>query len=104
MKRQGGFTLTEITLSMAIFGLMMMIVFGSVLLVFHMYQQGSVTRDVQQNARAAMEVMLRDSRSASQASTGTNKICVLSGGGTWQMFFVSSNNLYVVPTFQADCL
>ena len=89
---QSGFTLTEVSLSMAVFGFLLSLSLGAILMIFHMYQQGTVSRDVQQNARLAMESMVRDSRLASQAGAG-NGICILGGSG-WEVFYISGNKLW----------
>jgi prepilin-type N-terminal cleavage/methylation domain-containing protein len=96
MNKQSGFTLTEITLAMAIFGFLLAIVLGSVLMFMHIYQQSSAARDVQQNARSAMEQIVRASRTATDAivvsgSNGNDKLCIANGSAdSWLVYFVDT--------------
>lgn len=106
-KIQAGFTLTELTLAIAIFSFLLIIVVSMTLLFLHQYQQGQVSRDVQENARSAMEVMVRSARGATAAqvvaSGGNDRICIATGQAVWQAFYISGTVLYSGTSYNANC-
>lgn len=103
-RRQSGFTLTELILAMAVFSFMLMLVLGVVLLIFQMYSRGNASRDVQQNARQAMETIVRTARLAKavaivdDASDDSQKICLRTGNENWQEFYVGTIGGSTAPT------
>lgn len=105
---QSGFTLVEITLAMAIFSFMLLVVSVAYINIARLYTASTSARNVQQNNRFAVEQITRVARSAGSATTsdknsdgGVSWICFNSKVGS-QLFYLESlgvsykNNLHQV--------
>jgi prepilin-type N-terminal cleavage/methylation domain-containing protein len=94
--KQSGYTLIELIIAMAIFSMMLVIISVGVLQLMRIYQSGISSRNTQQNARLAMEQMVRAGRSAYKAAitgaTNNSTVCfyIASGG---QEYFIRSGQL-----------
>ncbi len=93
-----GFTLVELTLSMAIFCLMLLIVSKGFVGVVHIQQAGVGSRNTQQNARLVMEQIVRDGRSAQDVrvlgSVPNQLICLVTAGGLSEYYVKADKRLY----------
>lgn len=67
--KQAGFTLVEISLAMAIFTFMLLVVSLAYINIARLYNASTAARNVQQNNRFAMEQMTRVARASKTAST-----------------------------------
>lgn len=84
LPQQGGFTLVEITLAMAIFTFMLLIVSMAYINIARLYSASTAARNVQQNNRFAMEQMSRVARSANEAVV--SQIGANNGTASWLCF------------------
>jgi prepilin-type N-terminal cleavage/methylation domain-containing protein len=71
MRDEGGFTLAELLTAMAVLGLLMAGLFLSLQEGQSVYLYGAGRTEVQQNARVALERMLRELRTASSVATAS---------------------------------
>ena len=100
---QAGFTLVEISLAMAIFTFMLLVVSMAYINIARLYNASTAARTVQQNNRFAMEQISRVARSAGSATvvtdTGSIKkgLCLKSSSGE-QLF----DSRIVFKTFDRD--
>lgn len=94
-QQQGGFTLVEISLAMAIFTFMLLVVSLAYINIARLYNASTAARNVQQNNRFAMEQMSRVARSSSAARViddGTIRgVCLDSSTGS-QLFYLKRLN------------
>jgi len=94
--RQAGFTLVEITLAMAIFTFMLLVVSLAYINIARLYNAGTAARNVQQNNRFALEQMTRVARtSKSVTMLDTDSHGSLTGicFGSSNLFFVQNGEL-----------
>lgn len=95
MNTQAGFTLVEISLAMAIFTFMLLVVSMAYINIARLYNASTAARTVQQNNRFAMEQISRVARSATNAEQATvsaqvqQGICFTSSSGE-QLFYLHS--------------
>lgn len=82
MTRQSGFTLVEISLAMAIFTFMLLVVSLSYINIARLYNASTAARTVQQNNRFAMEQITRNARSANKATIVNGGLCLESSSKT----------------------
>lgn len=94
--KQAGFTLIEISLAMAIFTFMLLVVSLAYINIARLYNASTVARNVQQNNRFAMEQITRVARtansvtlSAREADGGLSSICFTVRGGP-QLFYLAA--------------
>ncbi len=78
---QGGFTLVEISMAMAIFTFMLLVVSLAYINIARLYNAATVARNVQQNNRFAMEQISRVARVSQKAAAANNGVCFSSGKG-----------------------
>lgn len=94
--KQSGFTLIEITLAMAIFTFMLLVVSMAYINIARLYNANMAARSVQQNNRFAMEQISRTARMASAAtqvnSDGKQGVCFTARTGS-QLFYIQNNEL-----------
>jgi prepilin-type N-terminal cleavage/methylation domain-containing protein len=98
---QGGFTLVELLIAMAIFSLMLLVIVSGFLQVVRIQQAAVASRNTQHNARFALEEMVREARTASEVTVITgppgpaplHAVCLRSEGGLVR-YQVSSSRLY----------
>ncbi len=64
IKRQGGFTLVELIISLALFSFMLLIVTSSILSLFHVYEAGVQIRSTQKNTRLSSQQISADIHTA----------------------------------------
>lgn len=93
IRGQEGFSLVELTIAMAVFSFMLLIVSKGFLQVLRVQQAGVASRNTQQNARLIMEQMTREARSAFdvhiQPGIGsTQTICMVTAGGLSEYYVV----------------
>ncbi len=93
-QRQGGFTLVELILAMALFSFFLLIVVAGFLHVVKLYQLGLVARDTQQNTRFGMQEMVRAAREGERVGIGTlgNQVCLYYPGGGVK-FYIETTTL-----------
>lgn len=71
LQRQQGFTLVELLVGMSLMVLLLAGIFGLLFTSFKAWQTGSNRTDIQQNARYAMDIMIRDLQYASKITINT---------------------------------
>lgn len=82
MVRQKGFTLIELTLAMTIFSFMLLIVSSGFLHIVRIQESGVVSRNTQQNARLALEQVVREARTASDSAVlASGTLCLVAPSG-----------------------
>jgi prepilin-type N-terminal cleavage/methylation domain-containing protein len=94
--QQSGFTLVEISLAMAIFTFMLLVVSMAYINIARLYNASTAARNVQQNNRFAMEQMSRVARTSSRAITVNSGditgVCFNPKSGS-QLFYLQNNQL-----------
>lgn len=94
--KQGGFTLVEISLAMAIFTFMLLVVSMAYINIARLYNASTAARNVQQNNRFAMEQISRVARTSKEAwyvSDGSiTGVCFSPKSGA-QLFYIKANEL-----------
>lgn len=73
--KQAGFTLVEISLAMAIFSFMLLVVSMAYINIGRLYSASTAARNVQQNNRFAMEQITRVARTSTTVDTTARSIC-----------------------------
>lgn len=73
--KQAGFTLVEISLAMAIFTFMLLVVSLAYINIARLYSASTAARNVQQNNRFAMEQITRVARTSVNATITARSIC-----------------------------
>jgi prepilin-type N-terminal cleavage/methylation domain-containing protein len=90
--KQAGFTLVEISLAMAIFTFMLLVVSMAYINIARLYNASTAARNVQQNNRFAMEQISRMARTSSEArwisGTGKDGLCLKSTVSGSQFFYL----------------
>ncbi len=94
VKRQGGFSLIELLLAMALFSFALLVISIGFLALFRIYQSGINDRRTQLNARQAIDQIVEAARGAQ----GFNDVTTLNAGvlcldGTGKMYYVSGTAL-----------
>lgn len=96
VNKQAGFTLVEISLAMAIFTFMLLVVAMAYINIARLYNASTAARNVQQNNRFAMEQISRVARTAksmevstSDSTGGLRSICFASTNGS-ELFYLHS--------------
>lgn len=110
--KQAGFTLVEISLAMAIFTFMLLVVSMAYINIARLYNASTAARNVQQNNRFAMEQISRMARTSSDAhwisGTGNDGLCLKSSVSGSQFFYlrnVDGNDLQKNELRQgSDCV
>ncbi|TAK89020.1 prepilin-type N-terminal cleavage/methylation domain-containing protein [Patescibacteria group bacterium] len=64
LKKQGGFTFIELIIAMALFSFVLVIISGTILQLYKIYQATVGIRNTQQTARLVVEELARESRGA----------------------------------------
>lgn len=104
LTKQSGFTLVEISLAMAIFTFMLLVVSMAYINIARLYNANTAARNVQQNNRFAMEQISRVARTAGRAqyiSEGDiTGVCFNPKSGS-QLFYIQNNQLRQVTV--NDC-
>jgi prepilin-type N-terminal cleavage/methylation domain-containing protein len=92
---QRGFTLTELMVTIAVLGLVMAGVIGIQQQGQQAYVMGSNRVETQQNARVALELMVRELRSAQSVTAlgGATDITFVDGGGQTIRYEISGSTL-----------
>lgn len=90
--QQAGFTLVEISLAMAIFTFMLLVVSLAYINIARLYNASTAARNVQQNNRFAMEQMSRVARTSTEARWVTTPagegVCLSSTVSGRQLFYL----------------
>ena len=73
--KQGGFTLVEISLAMAIFTFMLLVVALAYINIARLYNAATAARNVQQNNRFVMEQITRVAHTASVVAVTDRSLC-----------------------------
>lgn len=81
IKRQAGFTLVELLISMAIFSFVLMIIVSGIIHLLKQYQAGVSARNVQQNSRYALDDITRTARISRAANASADTLCLTTEGG-----------------------
>ena len=97
-----GFTLVELTMAMAVFSLMLLIVVAGVINIFHLYDGGLAMRDTQQDARSGLADIINEGHGAYQVSLASHtipgtsityqSICYFEPGQVVEFYLASTNN------------
>ncbi|HSH31748.1 MAG TPA: prepilin-type N-terminal cleavage/methylation domain-containing protein [Candidatus Saccharimonadales bacterium] len=94
--QQGGFTMIELLLAMALFSFVLLLVAAGFLQVVKLYQSGLASRNTQQNARFGMEQMIRQARGATGAqrvaATPFTDVLCLNGESARVRFYVGAGD------------
>lgn len=97
---QAGFTLVEISLAMAIFTFMLLVVSLAYINIARLYNASTTARNVQQNNRFAMEQITRVARNARDVTFsdvnsegGVTHVCFDLGASGKQKFYISGTQL-----------
>lgn len=88
--RQAGFTLVEISLAMAIFTFMLLVVALAYINIARLYNAATAARNVQQNNRFIMEQITRVARSAHDVVVTDRSLCF--GGQAFVMVADAANS------------
>lgn len=92
--KQAGFTLVEITLAMAIFTFMLLVVSLAYINIARLYNASTAARGVQQNNRFAMEQITRIARTSTEArwvsTAAGDGLCLKSTLSGAQFFYLHS--------------
>ena len=97
MKQEGGFTLIELVVAMAIFGFMLIIVVAGFINIVQLDQNGLASRAVQQNARLVTDDIEQTIRTSTQAwpiTSGANTTICMNGSNGIVEYTVSGGILY----------
>lgn len=90
--KQAGFTLVEISLAMAIFTFMLLVVSMAYINIARLYNASTAARNVQQNNRFAMEQISRIARTSTEArwisGIGNDGLCLKSSVSGTQFFYL----------------
>ncbi len=93
---QKGVTLVELMISMTVFSMMLLIIVKGILGVVKVQQSGVVSRNTQQNTRTALEEIVREARSASDArvlqAAPLQKVCLVTAGGLVEYYVNTIDN------------
>jgi prepilin-type N-terminal cleavage/methylation domain-containing protein len=85
LKSKRGLTLVELAVAMAVFALMLFLITQGFLGIIRAHQSGVASRNTQQNARLAIEQIVREGRSASDVrvlgSAPNQTVCLILAGG-----------------------
>ena len=103
IQRQGGFTLVELLVAMAVFTFMLLIISVSFIGIIHITQSGTASRNAQQTSRLILETVERQLRSSQRvaavmdpASGGRlGRLCLYTDGRYVQYAVDGANNLRV---------
>ena len=113
LRQQRGFTLAELSIAMAIFSLVLLVMAAGVLQLYHIYEAGHQIRDTQEAARTITQDITDDTHNSLMVAVGTapdgqNTICLYKTiqqlGGTsalvgveyYTQLHTGSTNLYDV--------
>lgn len=97
---QSGFTLVELTLSMALFSFMLLIITLGFINIVQLHDAALASDQVQDNARSAMDELVQGVRNSAGIVTPTTiglpstTICVANNSGTQQIYYVNQKILY----------
>lgn len=82
IRGQGGFTLVELMIAMAVFSFVLLIIAQGLLDTVHVQQNSMISRDAEQNARLVLDQITREAKTASDVTTpGGNAVCFNEPGG-----------------------
>lgn len=93
-KNSLGYTLVELILAVALFSFVLVIVTAGIINVFRLYQQGAVSRSVQQSTRFAMDDMVRTGRLATNVENIANSTVCFTFPSKKVRFYMLNNGLY----------
>jgi prepilin-type N-terminal cleavage/methylation domain-containing protein len=107
MRRQGGFTLVELTIALALFSFTLLIMTVGVIQLFKIYQAGIGIRNTQQSARLISEELSRTARDAGAVYAAGDHVCFFNptGSGTVSGGHLNASSItyYVTPgSFSAN--
>lgn len=113
---QEGFTLVEITIAMAIFGAVLIVISVGLFGIIKIYRSSIAQRDTQINAHSAMNNMVRDIRKAKGIKTVTHtsgtvpnivnldEFCLDNGSDPGYHYVITGTELHrFESTYSADC-
>lgn len=107
--KQSGFTLVEITLAMAIFTFMLLVVSLAYINIARLYSASTSARNVQQNNRFAMEQITRVARVSSRLTTSdinaqgsVGRLCFTATARATQIFYVQNDELRQASVASCD--
>lgn len=99
--KQAGFTLVEISLAMAIFTFMLLVVSMAYINIARLYNAGTAARNAQQNNRFAMEQISRVGRTSIAATATPTSICFTNSATVFYLKSVDANSPYKNELHQA---
>lgn len=108
LQRNQGFTLVELTIAIALYSFLLLIVLGGFLGVFWIFNKVNISNKVQQDGRASIDVITRATRFAdsarvetSQVNTNTKAFCI-SGADGRIMFFRAKTSTQKYAIYQKN--
>jgi type II secretory pathway pseudopilin PulG len=96
--RQGGFTMVALVVAMAVFSFMLMIITVGFMNVVRMHNAAVASNVVQDNARTAIDEMVKAVRDSSGIVAGSSipgsVMCLAKASGPQQVYYLTSGVLY----------
>jgi prepilin-type N-terminal cleavage/methylation domain-containing protein len=98
-KDERGFTMIELLVAMAVFSFMLLIITVGFINIVRLHNQAIASNIAQDNARTAMDELVRAVRDSSDvltpaAGVPANRLCLASASGPQQLYYLNANRLY----------